>query len=99
MLKDNVNGATNRSYNVHKDASEGSEKKFRGVKGRFTNLITDDGRYGPIWLQFTGMTEEQMASSKFPKGVLVVEIHDMTQVSVNMMGIVVLCVFVRQILF
>ena len=82
VLEKNVTGRAGRSYHPHKEEEDSaSSKKFTGVKGRHTNMLFDNGQMSPIWLQFPGLTEEQIPSDKVPFGVLVIEMEALASVS------------------
>ena len=81
VLKESVNGSTNRSYSAHREEGESPSKRFKGTKGRFTNLLSDSGHMGAIWLQFPGLTAEQMPPDKVPEGVIVLKVEGLTVVS------------------
>ena len=81
VLKSNVTGPIKRAYSSHVSASESAQNKFRGVKGRYTNSITDSEHIGPLWLQFPNLSEEELPTATCPTGVRIVEVEGMTIVS------------------
>ena len=46
-----------------------------------TNLLSDSGHMGSIYLQFPGLTEEQMPTDKASGGVIVLKVEGLTVVS------------------
>ena len=58
-LKSSVS-SNKQSYSAHFKAHESAAKRFRGIKGRYANLMVDNSQMGPIWLQFLGLSAEEL---------------------------------------
>ena len=77
VLKDNVNGPLNSSYGVHFVQTKLDGKEFKGIKFRYTTGLISSGHMTPIFMQVSGLVNEEMPPDKLPSGVEIIPIGDL----------------------